>query len=114
MIQGFLKGVTDMPELDRAKVVDENFAKQVRAGCLPQANIELAPKDAGLDKTAVLELFDSQLKSRHLDLMARVMKEKNQGFYTIGSSGHEGNAAIARAFRVSDMAFLHYRRGGFF
>ena len=36
-----------------------------------------------------------------------------QGFYTIGSSGHEGNAAYAKALRTSDMAFLHYRSAAF-
>src|SRR5579875_2762238 len=44
-----------------------------------------------------LELFDSQLGSRHLDLMARLMRSRDQGFYTIGSAGHEGNAAVAAA-----------------
>jgi len=100
--------------LDRAKVVDENFVQLVRAGQLPRARVEITPAAAGLNKTSFLELFTSQVKSRHLDLMARVLKEKNQGFYTIGSSGHEGNAAVARAFRATDMAFLHYRSGAFF
>ncbi|HRE32958.1 MAG TPA: thiamine pyrophosphate-dependent enzyme, partial [Candidatus Berkiella sp.] len=60
-----------------------------------------------------LELFHSQLVSRHLDLLARLMREQNQGFYTIGSAGHEGNAAIAKAFRKTDISFLHYRSGAF-
>ncbi|MEL7453654.1 MAG: thiamine pyrophosphate-dependent enzyme, partial [Pseudomonadota bacterium] len=36
-----------------------------------------------------------------------------EGFYTIGSSGHEGTAAIAAALRPDDMAFLHYRDAAF-
>lgn len=100
--------------LDRAKVVDENFTHFVCSGHLPAARVGLHPKDIGLDAETFLQLFDSQLKSRHLDLIARILKEKNQGFYTIGSSGHEGNAAIARVFRHTDMAFLHYRSGAFF
>jgi 2-oxoisovalerate dehydrogenase E1 component len=36
-----------------------------------------------------------------------------QGFYTIGSSGHEGMAAVAAALRPTDMAFLHYRDAAF-
>lgn len=100
--------------LDRAKAVDENFVKYVKAGRFPQVRVQCKPEDVGLNRAAVLELFDSQLKSRHVDLMARLLKEKNQAFYTIGSSGHEGNAAIAKAFRPSDMAFLHYRSGAFF
>jgi 2-oxoisovalerate dehydrogenase E1 component len=103
-----------MLELDRAKVVDENFVKYVKAGDLPVARIQLKPEAVGLDAKTFLQLFDSQLKSRHLDFMARVMKEKNQGFYTIGSSGHEGNAALGKVFRHTDMAFLHYRSGAFF
>lgn len=103
-----------MAELDRAKVVDENFIARVKSGDLPASPVHLKPEDVGLNKQAILELFDSQLKSRHLDFTARLLKEKNQGFYTIGSSGHEGNAAVARAFRLTDMAFLHYRSGAFF
>jgi len=41
------------------------------------------------------------------------MQKVGQGFYTIGSSGHEGMAAVASALRVDDMAFLHYRDGAF-
>ncbi|TNE40505.1 MAG: MFS transporter, partial [Alphaproteobacteria bacterium] len=44
---------------------------------------------------------------------SRRMQAKGEGFYTIGSSGHEGNAAIAAAFRPTDMAFLHYRDAAF-
>ena len=41
------------------------------------------------------------------------MQRAGQGFYTIGSSGHEGLAAVALALRPSDMAFLHYRDAAF-
>jgi len=41
------------------------------------------------------------------------MQRAGQGFYTIGSSGHEGLAAIAAALRPTDMAFLHYRDAAF-
>ena len=36
------------------------------------------------------------------------------GFYTIGSSGHEGNAGVAAALRLTDPALLHYRSGAFY
>lgn len=62
----------------------------------------------------VLDLFDSQLGSRHLDLAARWLRSRGKGFYTIGSSGHESNAAVAAALRHTDPALLHYRSGGFF
>ncbi|PMR75402.1 MFS transporter [Billgrantia endophytica] len=51
--------------------------------------------------------------SRHLDLHARRLQARGEAFYTIGSAGHEGNAAIARAFRPTDPAFLHYRDAAF-
>ena len=60
------------------------------------------------------ELFESQLSSRLLDLQSRLMQAAGQSFYTIGSAGHEGNAAVAKALRVTDPAFLHYRSGAFF
>ena len=61
-----------------------------------------------------LDVFDAQLGSRHLDLAARWLRSKGKGYYTIGSSGHEGNAAVAAALRPTDPALLHYRSGAFF
>src|SRR6266702_3947342 len=60
------------------------------------------------------ELFDAQLTSRHIDLAARWLQSKGAGFYTIGSSGHEGNAGMAAALRLTDPALLHYRSGAFY
>jgi 2-oxoisovalerate dehydrogenase E1 component len=62
----------------------------------------------------LLELLDSQMGSRHLDLAARYLQAQGKGFYTIGSSGHEGNAAVAAALRPTDPALLHYRSGAFY
>jgi 2-oxoisovalerate dehydrogenase E1 component len=61
-----------------------------------------------------LALFDAQLQSRHLDFAARWMQSEGFGFYTIGSAGHESNAALAMALRPTDPALLHYRSGGFY
>jgi 2-oxoisovalerate dehydrogenase E1 component len=61
-----------------------------------------------------LDLFDAQLTSRHLDLAARRLRASGRGYYTIGSAGHEGNAAVAGALRPTDPALLHYRSGAFF
>ena len=98
---------------DRNQLVKENFINFVRAQTLPQSSINLTPSDVGLSATDVIDLFETQVMSRHLDLQSRVMQKKGQSFYTIGSSGHEGNAAYAKAFRPTDMAFLHYRSGAF-
>jgi len=104
-------------QVNRAEVVDLNFQDYVRAHpgqSLPRpAASEPVVAGSALDAAAFLELFESQLISRHLDLMARVLRVQNKVFYTIGSSGHEGNAMVARVARHTDPAFLHYRSGAF-
>lgn len=104
-------------QLNRAEVVDRNFIDFVAAHpgpTLPRpAPGEPVVAGSALDAGGFLELFESQLISRHLDLMARVLRVQNKVYYTIGSSGHEGNAMVARLARHTDPAFLHYRSGGF-
>ncbi|MEU8423070.1 thiamine pyrophosphate-dependent enzyme [Micromonospora sp. NPDC048835] len=70
--------------------------------------------DAPLTGAQVLDLFDAQVTSRQLDLASRWLRSFGEGFYTIGSAGHEGNAAVAAALRPTDPALLHYRSGAFF
>jgi 2-oxoisovalerate dehydrogenase E1 component len=60
------------------------------------------------------ELFIAQCESRHTDFAAKWMQAAGRGFYTIASSGHEGNAGVAAALRPDDPALLHYRSGGFY
>ena len=103
--------------INRAEICDRNFTEAVRAwegspSAAPADDAPVLPGSA-LDARGFRELFESQLVSRHLDLMARVLRVQNKVFYTIGSSGHEGNAMVARAARHTDPAFLHYRSGGF-
>jgi 2-oxoisovalerate dehydrogenase E1 component len=69
---------------------------------------------SGLTVARCLNLFDAQLASRHLDLAARWLRARGAGFYTIGSAGHEGNAGVAAALRLTDPALLHYRSGAFY
>ncbi len=92
---------------------DSHFAEAVRA-LPPTAAADAGLLGAALTPQRALELFDTQLTSRHLDLAARWLRGRGQGFYTIGSSGHEGNAAVAAALRPDDPALLHYRSGGFY
>lgn len=66
-----------------------------------------------LSGAAAMEIFESQLASRLIDMEARALKAREAGFYTIGSAGHEGNACVAAALRPTDMCFLHYRSGAF-
>ena len=100
--------------LDRASVVDEQFITRVRNADFPHPHSSMSFETAELDKKTAMELFDSQIKSRLLDLLARQLKEKGLSFYTIGSSGHEGNAVLGQVFKYTDMAFLHYRSGAFY
>ncbi|TXH72271.1 MAG: MFS transporter [Lysobacteraceae bacterium] len=106
-----------MKGLNRAEICDINFQEFVKgwSGATRQRPVPDAAivGDSALDAHGFRELFESQLISRHLDLMARVLRVQNKVFYTIGSSGHEGNAMIARLTRHTDPAFLHYRSGGF-
>jgi 2-oxoisovalerate dehydrogenase E1 component len=102
---------------NRAEIVDQNFVEFVQfwdgdVARPPQDDEPVLPGSA-LDARGFRELLESQLISRHLDLMARVLRVQNKVFYTIGSSGHEGNAMVARLTRHTDPAFLHYRSGGF-
>ncbi len=94
----------------KSEAIDEYFTATI-VGERPDRST--AP-EAGLGRSAALELFDAQLGSRHLDLAARWLRSEGKGYYTIGSSGHEGNAAVAAALRHTDPALLHYRSGGFF
>lgn len=59
-------------------------------------------------------VFEAMAASRNLDLAARYLRKEGPGVYTIGSAGHESNAAIAAALRPGDPALLHYRSGGFY
>lgn len=69
--------------------------------------------DTSLDDAALQGLFQDQTSSRLLDIVSRRMARNRESFYTIGSAGHEGNAAVAAALRVDDPAFLHYRSCAF-
>jgi 2-oxoisovalerate dehydrogenase E1 component len=73
----------------------------------------LAP-GSSLTAAALDSVFTAQLDSRHLDHAARWLRSRGEGFYTIGSAGHEANALVAAALRPTDPALLHYRSGGFY
>ncbi|AHX12667.1 MFS transporter [Dyella jiangningensis] len=102
---------------NRAEIVDQNFTEFVQLWNgdvqAPRGDHSPVLPGSSLDAQGFRELLESQLISRHLDLMARVLRVQNKVFYTIGSSGHEGNTMVARLTRHTDPAFLHYRSGGF-
>jgi 2-oxoisovalerate dehydrogenase E1 component len=95
--------------MDRAEIVHDNFLRRVAAGDLPAG----APPAGPMPRETARAAFRAACLSRALDRQSRVMQRAGQGFYTIGSSGHEGMAAVALALRPGDMALLHYRDAAF-
>jgi 2-oxoisovalerate dehydrogenase E1 component len=95
--------------MDRADIVDKAFRTRISAGHFPQIKLTSGP----LTSEGAVAIFRAQCLSRNLDRRSRKMQSEGNGFYTIGSSGHEGMAAIASALQPDDMAFLHYRDGAF-
>ncbi len=95
--------------MDRARIVHENFRRRVAAGMFPEGRAPGGP----LENELAVSLYRSGCLTRALDRTARAMQAAGTGFYTIGSSGHEGMAAVAAALRPTDMAFLHYRDAAF-
>ncbi|WP_299746419.1 alpha-ketoacid dehydrogenase subunit alpha/beta [uncultured Tateyamaria sp.] len=94
--------------MDRAAIVHDNFHRRLKANNLPSGS------GAGdMDAETLLTLYRAQCLSRQLDRTSRAMQKAGQGYYTIGSSGHEGMAGVAHALRPTDMAFLHYRDAAF-
>jgi 2-oxoisovalerate dehydrogenase E1 component len=108
-----------VPEITPEEELDLRFLSAVRD--LP-GNREAAAADrtapvasgTGLTGEQAIALFDAQAGSRHLDLAARYLRAEGHGFYTIGSAGHEANAAVGAVLRPDDPALLHYRSGAFY
>jgi 2-oxoisovalerate dehydrogenase E1 component len=75
----------------------------------------LAPDPgAGASPPEAKALWRAQVDSRLCDHAARWLQAQQLGYYTIGSAGHESNAAVALALLPTDPALLHYRSGGFY
>jgi 2-oxoisovalerate dehydrogenase E1 component len=104
----------DLDLLDAIRAIRQDGSQAGRNA--RTADLAATPVRAGSRLLAgrCLELLDAQFASRHLDEAARWLRERDTGFYTIGSAGHEGNAAVAAALRVTDPALLHYRSGAFY
>jgi 2-oxoisovalerate dehydrogenase E1 component len=99
--------------MDAAEAIHEKFVARLREGKLPRRVSDVRPTDVGLSREAMVETFYSQVASRQMDRISRRLQARGEGFYTIGSSGHENNAAVAEALRLDDIAFLHYRSNAF-
>jgi 2-oxoisovalerate dehydrogenase E1 component len=100
--------------ITRVEIVQKTITDFLAAAS--PAAARLSPGDpvrpgGGLTARQALELFEDQVASRLLDVAARELKRRNQGFYTISSAGHENNAVIGALLRLTDPCFLHYRSG---
>ena len=91
------------------KTIDEHFVSTL-AEHQPRSHA----RQLSNNTTDIRALFAAQSQSRHLDFAARWLQAKGRGYYTIGSAGHESNAALGLVSRVDDPALLHYRSGGFY
>jgi 2-oxoisovalerate dehydrogenase E1 component len=107
-----------VPEITPEEELDLRFLSAVRdlPGNQEAAADRTAPVASGTGLTGeqAIALFDAQAGSRHLDLAARYLRAEGHGFYTIGSAGHEANAAVGAVLRPDDPALLHYRSGAFY
>jgi len=101
-----------VPETTPEEELDQRFLSAVRD--LAGDGKAAATDGTRLTGEQALALFDAQAGSRHLDLAARYLRAEGHGFYTIGSAGHEADAAVGAVLRPSDPALLHYRSGAFY
>ena len=100
-----------MNEVLRAMAVEqdpleEHLLDSLRALVPPPAPVPEPPE--------VSAIWRAQVDSRQADYAARWLSQNGRTFYTIGSAGHESNAAVALALRLDDPALLHYRSGAFY
>ena len=86
--------------------VEEHLLGSLRALAPPSTPVPV-PSEADA-------IWQAQVDSRQTDYAARWLGQNGRTFYTIGSAGHESNAAVALALRVDDPALLHYRSGAFY
>jgi 2-oxoisovalerate dehydrogenase E1 component len=101
-----------VPETTPEEELDRRFLSAVRD--LPGDGKPAETNGTSMTAEQAVALFDAQAGSRHLDLAARYLRAEGHGFYTIGSAGHEADAAVGAVLRPSDPALLHYRSGAFY
>lgn len=100
---------------DRVAAVEAAFDRAIATA--PVAAVRLAPDapiaaGSALTVDEALRIFEDQVRSRVLDVVARELKARQEGFYTISSAGHENTAIVGSLLRPTDPCFLHYRSGG--
>ena len=98
----------------RVEILEEQLERALREAHPERPR--LAPADplsaqTSLSAGAAVALYEDQLLSRALDVVARELRQRDQGYYTIASAGHEQNGIVGALLRADDPAFLHYRSG---
>ncbi|MGH3136453.1 MAG: transketolase C-terminal domain-containing protein [Gaiellaceae bacterium] len=86
--------------------LEEHLLESLRALAPPSTPVPVPPEAEAV--------WQAQVDSRQADYAARWLGQHGRTFYTIGSAGHESNAAVALALRTGDPALLHYRSGAFY
>ena len=100
--------------VSRVEVVEANLDRAVEdRGTAVDRLSDDAPLVPGstLTAAAARRLFEDQMRSRALDVVARELKAEGRGYYTISSAGHEMNAVLGAQLRPTDPCVLHYRSG---
>ncbi len=87
--------------LERIRRLVERFPGQISAP--PEGTRRFEAVGVGL------QLLESMLRARHLDLAAHELRRRGHGHYTICSSGHEANVVLGHLTRPDDPSLLHYR-----
>ena len=84
-----------------AEAIDEHFVARITAwiGSRDEASAWVDPDVHRVAADRLSRLLDAQMQSRHLDFAARWLQSQGEGYYTIGSAGHESNAAVAMSLR---------------
>jgi 2-oxoisovalerate dehydrogenase E1 component len=77
-------------------------------------NVRLSAPALAIDHRLAVELLESQLLCRLVDLESHELRARGVGHYTICSAGHEGNVVLGRLTRTTDPALLHYRSGALY
>ena len=111
--------VRDVPDIEIEMPADLDPVEEALldriAELLPRPITPSTPLPATPSALTAAVLLEAEVTSRLVDHTARWMRATTgDGYYTIGSAGHEANAAVALALRPTDPALLHYRSGGFY
>ncbi|HET9957664.1 MAG TPA: hypothetical protein VFQ61_24370, partial [Polyangiaceae bacterium] len=91
--------------LERIRALVERFRRVIADGGASGPAVNGWQFDTAIG----LELLESMLLARHLDVAAHELRASGHGHYTICSSGHEANAVLGRLTTPDDSALLHYR-----